>query len=88
MTEPRKPKLRPMQGFPPSVQLIGIGWYVAICIILGVVGGVFLDRAVDTKPLFTMLGLMLGMVMAFWGGYLQLKEVLTTIGSGKRGEKQ
>ena len=76
MTEPRKPKLRPMQGFPPSVQLIGIGWYVAICIVLGVVGGVLLDRALDTSPWLTMLGLLLGLVTAFYGAYRLLMDVL------------
>jgi hypothetical protein len=37
-------------GFPPSVQLIGIGWYVALTIILGVVGGVFVDSSFDSGP--------------------------------------
>ncbi len=73
-----------MQGFPPSVQLLGIGWYVALTIVLGVVGGVYLDKAVGTDPIFTLLGLALGLIMAFWGGYVQLRNVLETINSRRR----
>jgi F0F1-type ATP synthase assembly protein I len=87
VTPGRRPKLRPIAGFPPSVQLIGIGWYVALCIILGVVGGVFLDKWIDTKPVFTLLGLLLGMIMAFWGGWVQLKEVLDAISTRGQGDK-
>lgn len=76
-----------MEGFPPSVRLIGIGWYVAFTIVLGVVGGLLLDGAVDTKPIFTLIGLALGLVLALWGGYVQLMETLRTISTQKR-EKQ
>jgi hypothetical protein len=76
-----------MQGLPPTVQLVGIGWYVALSILLGVGGGVLLDGALDTKPIFTLLGLVLGLVMAFWGGYVQLKDVLDTISSRDRGKQ-
>lgn len=76
-----------MEGFPPSVRLIGIGWYVAFTIVLGVVGGLLLDGAVDTKPIFTLIGLTLGLVLALWGGYVQLMETLRTISTRKR-EKQ
>jgi F0F1-type ATP synthase assembly protein I len=65
-----------MQGLPPAIRLIGIGWYFAVCIVAGVVGGVFLDRAVDTTPWLTLLGLALGLLTAFWGGYRMLQEVL------------
>jgi F0F1-type ATP synthase assembly protein I len=85
--KPRKPRLVPMEGFPPTVQLIGIGWYVAFAIILGVVGGVFLDKWLDTKPAFTLAGLVVGLVLAFWGGWVQLREVLDTISTRRRGDK-
>jgi F0F1-type ATP synthase assembly protein I len=63
---------------PPAARLIGIGWYFAVCIVLGVVGGVLLDRVADTAPLLTLLGLLLGLVAAFYGGYRMLMDVLGT----------
>lgn len=84
MSERRKYKLRPMAGFSPAVQLMGIGWYVALTILLGVFGGVLLDGQFDTKPVLTLVGLTLGLILAFWGGYTQLNETLRTISSRRR----
>jgi hypothetical protein len=61
---------------PPAVRLIGIGWYFAFCIIFGIVGGLLLDQFLDVKPVFTLVGLFLGLVLAFVGGYLLLIEEL------------
>ena len=65
-----------MDRLPPAARLIGIGWYFAVCIVVGVVGGVLLDRVADTAPLLTLLGLVLGLVTAFYGGYRMLMDVL------------
>lgn len=66
-----------MGRLPPALRLIGIGWYFAICIVGGVVGGVYLDSRLDLTPLFTFLGLFLGLAAAFVGGYRLLIEVLS-----------
>jgi hypothetical protein len=47
--------------FPPALRLMGIGWYFALCIALGVGGGVWLDSRLDISPLFTLLGLCIGL---------------------------
>ncbi len=65
-----------MNRLPPAVRLLGLGWYVAFCIVAGTVGGLFLDGAADTRPLFTMLGLFLGLLVALVGGYIMLLEAL------------
>ncbi len=67
-----------MNRLPPTARLIGIGWYFAVCIVIGVVGGALLDRVLDTEPLLTLLGLTLGLVLAFYGGYQMLMDVLRT----------
>ncbi len=66
-----------MNRLPPAVRLIGIGWYFAVCIVVGVVGGVLLDQLAGTAPLLTILGVLLGLVTAFYGGYRMLIDVLT-----------
>ena len=58
------------------MQLVGIGWYVGLCIVGGVVGGLWLDRRVGTLPLFTLLGLLLGVVLAFYGMYRMIRPLL------------
>ncbi len=61
---------------PPTMRLSGIGFYFALCIVGGIAAGVAIDAWLGTRPLFILLGLLAGMVAAFWGGYLLLKEVL------------
>ena len=56
---------------------MGIGWYFATCIVLGTLGGLWLDGQVDAKPLFTLLGILLGMIVAAWGAYRMLKNVMS-----------
>ena len=65
-----------MDQLPPTARLIGIGWYFAVCIVAGVIGGALLDGVADTKPLLTLLGLTLGLVLAFYGGYQMLMDVI------------
>ena len=65
-----------MNRLPPTARLIGIGWYFAVCIILGLVGGVLLDGVAGTEPLLTLIGLTLGLLLAFYGGYQMLMEVI------------
>ena len=65
-----------MGRLPPAVRLLGIGWYFALCIIVGIVGGVLLDRQVEKDHIFTLVGLFLGLILAFFGGYILLLEEL------------
>lgn len=65
-----------MGRLPPAVRLLGIGWYFAFCIVVGIVGGVLLDRQVEKDHIFTLLGLFLGLILAFFGGYVLLLEEL------------
>ena len=65
-----------------AMSLIGIGWYFAICIVGGIVGGWLLDGWLDTEPLFTLIGLVLGLAVAFYGGLKALMRVMAE-SSGK-----
>jgi hypothetical protein len=73
-----------MGGLPPALRLVGIGWYVALCITLGVVGGAWLDSKLNADPAFTLAGLFLGLLIAFWGGYRMLMDVISAIGPKKK----
>jgi F0F1-type ATP synthase assembly protein I len=59
-----------------ALRLTGLGWYIATCMILGVLGGIGLDNLLVTKPLFILLGTLLGSVTAFWGLYKMVQPIL------------
>jgi len=69
---------------PAAVQLLGIGWYFAGCIVIGIFGGVILDSLFDTSPLFSMLGLFVGLATAAYGGYRMLVDFLRHQGTPHR----
>ena len=65
-----------MDWWVVALRVTGLGWYVAACVVLGVLGGWGLDKLVGTTPLFTLLGTVLGTVLAFWGVYKLVQPVL------------
>jgi hypothetical protein len=67
-----------MTRLPPTVRLTGLGFYIAFCIVGGVIGGVEIDRWLDTGRLFAVLGLFLGLALALTGSFLLLMDVLKT----------
>ena len=59
-----------------ALRLLGLGWYVAMCIVIGAVGGIWLDKLSGLAPLFTLLGVLLGTVAAFYGLYKMVRPLL------------
>ena len=59
-----------------GLRLTGLGWYVAACVVGGILGGVGLDKLLGTQVLFTIIGIVLGCVAAFWGVYKMILPVL------------
>lgn len=68
---------------PSAMRLLGIGWYFAMTIVGGIAGGFLLDTWLGTRPLFTLLGLFLGLALALFGGYVLLMRVITEDKTGK-----
>ncbi len=58
-----------MKRWEAAFRLVGLGWYVGICIYLGVIGGLWLDKKLDSNPVFVIVGLLLGIIVAFYGVY-------------------
>ena len=59
-----------------ALRLVGIGWFVAMCIGGGAVGGLLLDRQLETGPIITLVGLCVGIAVAVVGMYRMLMAVL------------
>jgi len=49
-----------------------MGWYVGICILMGVFAGIWLDGKFDTEPALAIAGLIFGIIVAFYGVYRML----------------
>jgi hypothetical protein len=75
-------------GLPPTARLLGIGFYVALAILLPTLGGRFLDGEFDSRPAFTLAGLIFGLIIALYGGYRQLMEVLDEINRRRTEDKR
>ena len=60
-----------------AVRLLGIGWYIAMCISGGAALGLWVDNVYGTSPIFTLFGVFLGVMLGMFGMILMLKLVLT-----------
>lgn len=59
-----------------ALRLMGVGWFIGISILLGVLAGSWLDSRLSTKPLFVITGLILGIIVAFYGVYRMVLPLL------------
>ena len=72
-----------MSRWVAALRLTGVGFYIGICIVLGVATGLWLDSKLDTKPAFIIAGLIFGVVCAGYGVYRMLLPLL-----GKEQDKE
>ncbi len=56
-----------MNRWLSALRLLGLGWFVSGSIVLGVLGGRWLDEQFDTEPLLLVIGLIVGLFVAFYG---------------------
>ena len=76
-----------MTWYVLALRLAGLGWYVALSIVFGVVGGLGLDKLAGTIPLFTLLGTLLGSEVAFWGLYKMVQPLLNAAANPSKNDK-
>ena len=77
-----------MSGWLLALRVAGMGWYVAVCTVLGILGGTWLDNKLGTSPLFILSGILLGLAVAFYGVYRMLVPLLENTGhSGQKSER-
>ena len=60
-----------------ALRLVGVGFYISGLIVLGVVVGLWLDNTLDTGPVFVIIGLLLGIVLAFYGVYRVILSLMS-----------
>lgn len=72
-----------MKRWVAALGLIGVGFFIAASIVLGVVAGRWLDGKLNSGPFWTVFGLILGIAVAFYGVYSMLRPFL---GNNQDGE--
>ena len=77
-----------MPGWLLAIRVAGMGWYVALCIVLGVLGGLWLDNKLGTSPLLILSGTLLGVVVAFYGIYKMVVPLLNLTDHNCQGTKE
>jgi F0F1-type ATP synthase assembly protein I len=65
-----------MEKWGPAARLIGVGFYIGVCLTGGALSGRWLDRRFDTQPIFMLTGLIVGLIFAAWGVYQMLLPLL------------
>jgi ATP synthase protein I len=62
-----------MDKWMPALRITGIGFYIAACIVGGILLGWWLG---DKKPVFVIIGLIIGLVLAGYGVYRMIKPLV------------
>ncbi len=65
----------PPSPSPTVADLAGIGMYLAAVILLPLLGGVALDGALHTAPVFVLIGLFVGLAAGAAGIWLKVREL-------------
>jgi len=61
-----------MTKWVAALRLVGVGFFIGGSILLGVLAGLWLDTKLNSAPIWVIVGLFLGLVIAFYGVYRML----------------
>ncbi|MGD1119384.1 MAG: AtpZ/AtpI family protein [Dehalococcoidales bacterium] len=62
-----------MDKWLPAIRVTGIGFYIATCIVGGTLAGWWLG---GKRPLFMIIGLLVGLFLAVYGTYRMIKPLI------------
>ena len=65
-----------MPRWVAALRLVGVGFFIAGSILLGVVAGRWLDTRLNSEPTWMIVGLFLGLIIAFYGVYRMLLPLM------------
>ena len=65
-----------MSKWVAALRLVGVGFFIGGSIVLGVFAGLWLDSKLNTSPILVIVGLILGVVIAFYGVYQMLLPLI------------
>ena len=65
-----------MKRWVAALRLTGVGFYIAACILLGTLAGLWLDSKLNTRPLLMIIGLLAGLAVAIYGVYQMIRPLM------------
>lgn len=68
-------------------RLVGVGWFVAVSVIAFTLGGLWLDKKLNTTPWLSLTGATLGTFVAMFGVYRMLATGLKGEDKGSQNGK-
>ncbi len=66
-----------MRRWVAALRLVGVGFFIGGSIVVGVVTGLWLDNKLDSAPVWVIIGLFLGLIIAFYGVYRMLLPLMS-----------
>ncbi len=80
--------MKPRPWWFSAAQFTGLGWYIAAAIVAPTLLGVWIDGKAGTEPLFLLVGLLLGVIVAFYGTYKMASGFLTRSSADDNDERR
>lgn len=65
-----------MKRWVAALRLTGVGFFIAACILMGTLAGLWLDSKLNTSPLFMIGGLVVGLAVAVYGVYQMIRPLM------------
>ena len=65
-----------MSRWIAALRLTGVGFFIGVCIVLGILAGLWIDTKLGTEPVFILVGLVIGVAVAVYGVYRMLLPVM------------
>ncbi len=69
-----------------AAQFTGLGWYIAAAIVAPTLLGLWVDGKAGNDPLFLLVGLLIGVILAFYGTYKMASGLMTNSGAGDKND--
>ena len=66
-----------MRRWVAALRLVGVGFFIGGSIVLGVVAGLWLDNKFNSGHTWVIVGLFLGIIIAFYGVYRMLLPLMS-----------
>jgi len=67
-----------MDRWAAALRLVGVGFFIGGSILFGILVGHWLDGKLNTEPILVIVGLFLGLAVAFYGVYHMLLPLVSS----------